>query len=124
MTDTAAKTTTTERWSRANAGLERRATPREPVLLPALIVLADGARRPCVIVDRSLGGLRISLPTDEPIPDAFCVVDLVTGMGREMEVAWRAAPEAGLRTVRTHDLDAPQDGIGESLRQIRIAVLG
>ena len=30
--------TPTERWSRANGGIERRATPREPVLLPALLV--------------------------------------------------------------------------------------
>ena len=124
MTGTSAKTSATERWSRANAGIERRATPREQVLLPALIVEADGRRRPCVIVDRSDGGLRISLPGDEPAPDAFCVLDLVTGMGREVEVAWRNLPELGLRIVRTYDLDRPQEGVGETLRQIRIAVLG
>ena len=124
MTLPGAKTTTTERWSRANAGIERRATPREPVLLPALIVLDDGARRPCVIVDRSLGGLRISLPTDEPTPERFCVVDLVTGMGREMEVAWRSAPEMGLRTLATYDLGVIQEGVGETLRRIWIGVLG
>lgn len=123
MTRTTAKTTT-ERWSRANAGMERRATPREQVLLPALIVEAGGRRRPCVIVDRSLGGLRISLPADDAVPDTFCILDLVTGMGREVEVAWRRAPEMGLKVVRTYDLDLPQDGIGETLRQIRIAVLG
>jgi hypothetical protein len=124
MTGPATTTTTTERWSRANHDMERRATPRDQVLLPALIVLPDGGRRPCVIVDRSEGGLRISLPTGDSVPNAFCVIDLVSGIGREMEVAWRHADNVGLRTVRTHDLDLPQDGIGETLRQVRIAVLG
>ncbi|CAN7327364.1 PilZ domain-containing protein [Phenylobacterium sp. LjRoot164] len=114
----------TERWSRASGGIERRATPREPVLLPALLVEADGRRRPCVILDRSEGGLRLNLPGDEPAPDAFCVLDLVTGMGREVHVAWRKPPELGVRTVRTYDLDQPQEGLGEVLRQIRISVLG
>ena len=114
----------TERWSRANGGIERRATPREPVLLPALLVETDGRRRACVILDRSEGGLRLSLPGDEPAPDAFCVLDLVTGMGREVQVAWRRPPELGVRTVRTYDLDQPQAGLGEVLRQIRISVLG
>lgn len=113
-----------ERWSRANGGVERRATPREPVLLPALLVEEGGRRRPCVILDRSEGGLRINLPGDEQAPDSFCVLDLVTGMGREVEVAWRRPPELGVRTVRTYDLDQPQEGLGEVLRQIRIAVLG
>ena len=113
-----------ERWSRANGGIERRATPREPVLLPALLIEAGGRKRPCVILDRSEGGLRINLPGDEAAPDSFCILDLVTGMGREVEVAWRRPPELGVRTVRTYDLDQPQEGLGEALRQIRISVLG
>ena len=48
----------------------------------------------------------------------------MTGMGREVEVAWRAGPQMGLRIVRAYDLDQPQEGVGEALRQIRIAVLG
>lgn len=125
MTGTHAKSPTAERWSRANADIERRATPREPVLLPALIVEAAGRRRPCVIVDRSLAGLRISLAAGmEEVPETFCVLDLVTGMGREVEVAWRRTPEMGLKVVRAYDLDQPQEGVGEVLRQIRIAVLG
>lgn len=116
--------TITERWSRANGGVERRATPREQVLLPALIVEANGRRRPCVILDRSEGGLRISLPTEEATPELFCILDLVTGMGREVEVAWRAGPQMGLRIMQAYDLDQPQQGVGEALRQIRIAVLG
>ena len=113
-----------ERWSRANGGIERRATPREPVLLPALLIEAGGRKRPCVILDRSEGGLRINLPGDEAAPDSFCILDLVTGMGREVQVAWRRLPELGVRTVRTYDLDQPQAGLGEVLRQIRISVLG
>lgn len=124
MTGTTVKTTT-ERWSRANAGIERRATPREQVLLPALIVDAAGRRWPCVIVDRSLGGLRISVPDGvDDVPSTFCVLDLVTGMGREVETAWRNAPELGLKVLGTYDLNQPQEGVGEALRQIRIAVLG
>ena len=45
-------------------------------------------------------------------------------MGREVQVAWRRPPELGVRTVRTYDLDQPQEGLGEVLRQIRISVLG
>ena len=116
--------TPTERWSRANGGIERRATPREPVLLPALLIEEGGRKRPCVILDRSEGGLRLNLPGDEAAPDSFCVLDLVTGMGREVQVAWRRPPELGVRTVRTYDLDQPQAGLGEVLRQIRISVLG
>ncbi len=113
-----------ERMSRANSGIERRASPREPVLLPALIVEADGQRRPCVIVDRSTGGLRISLSDDQPVPDSFSVVDLVTGVGREVEVAWRALPMVGVRTLQECDLRAPADAFGENLRKVWIAVLG
>ena len=115
---------TTERWSRASGGLERRANPREQVLLPALIVEADGRRRPCVIIDRSLGGLRLNVPGEEAASLSFCVLDLVTGMARDVEVAWSRAPEIGVRIVRTYDLDQPQEGLGETLRQIRISVLG
>ena len=124
MTGTSAKPTITERWSRANGGVERRAAPREQVLLPALIVDPDGRRRPCVIVDRSEGGLRISLPTVETTRDWFYVLDLVTGVGREVEVAWRRGPDMGLRTLRTYDLDGAEDGVGETLRKIWISVLG
>jgi hypothetical protein len=123
MTGLAGKTTT-ERWSRASGGVERRAAAREAVLLPAIIVLEDGRRIPCVIVDRSAGGLRVTLPTGDETPKTFCVVDLVTGVGREMALAWRQADNAGLRTLKTHALDNPKDEVGERLRQVWIAALG
>jgi hypothetical protein len=112
-----------ERWSRANASIDRRATPREQVLLPALLVEAGGTRRPCVVLDRSLGGLRIQLPTPEPVSDKFAVVDLVSGVGHEVEVVWRHPPGIGLRTLRTYDLNAALDGRGAELQQIWNAAL-
>lgn len=124
MTEIRQRATTTERWSRANADMERRATPREPVLLPALLVEMGGRRRPCVIVDRSQGGMRLSVPDEKAVPETFFVLDLVTGMGREVEAAWRSSPEVGVKIVRSFDLGEPQEGVGETLRQIRISVLG
>lgn len=112
-----------ERWSRANASIERRAAPREQVLLPALLVEGVGTRRPCVILDRSKGGLRIELPTPEPVADTFAVVDLVSGVGHEAEVVWRHASAVGLRTLRSYDLNAAQDGRGAELQQIWNAAL-
>ena len=112
------------RWSRANGGLERRSTVREPVLSPALIVESDGRRRPCVIIDQSPAGLRLSVSESGPLAAAFCVVDLVAGMARDVELAWTAPPEAGVRIVRSHDLHHPQDARAEELQRIRIAVLG
>ena len=44
MTPPDATSPITERWSRANGGIERRATPREPVLLPALLIEEDVER--------------------------------------------------------------------------------
>ena len=115
MTPSDATSPITERWSRANGGIERRATPREPVLLPALLIEADGRRRPCVILDRSEGGLRLNLSGDEPAPDAFCVLDLVTGMGREVQVAWRKPPELGVRVNQHFVLAVGKDPSGRVL---------
>ncbi|KQW71378.1 hypothetical protein ASE17_00280 [Phenylobacterium sp. Root77] len=89
-----------------------------------MLIEEGGRKRPCVILDRSEGGLRINLPGDEPAPETFCILDLVTGMGREVQVAWRRPPEVGVMTLRAYDLDQPQEGLGEALRKIRISVLG
>jgi len=112
-----------ERWSRANASIDRRATPREQVLLPALLVDAGGARRPCVILDRSKGGLRVQFPTPDPVADSFAVVDLVSGVGHEVEVVWRHALDVGLRSLRSFDLNDVDDDRGARLRQIWNAAL-
>jgi hypothetical protein len=112
-----------ERWSRANASIDRRATPREQVLLPALLVDTEGGRRGCVILDRSEGGLRIQMPTPDPVADTFAVVDLVSGVGHEVEVVWRHAPTIGVRSLRTFDLNAVMDDRGARLQQIWNAAL-
>lgn len=122
MTD-AASGSSVERWSRANASLERRAAPREQVLLPALLILPEGLRRPCIILDRSAGGLRLQLPGGEPAPDSFAVIDLVTGVGRDVEVVWRSPPTLGVRALRSYDLNAPRDGRGQELQRIWNTVL-
>lgn len=77
-----------------------------------------------MILDRSEGGLRLSVPGDDPLSPNFHVLDLVTGMGREVTVAWRRESEMGVSTLRTYDLKGAQSGAGEMLREIWVAVLG
>lgn len=107
----------TERFiAEPSSGPERRAHPRETLFATALLVLADGSTQLCTMVDRSLGGFRLKLKAGAALPDHFALIDLLSGLGYEGEVVWRADVLAGARRLATYDLRADQDGVGERLQ--------
>ena len=99
---------------------DRRATPREQVALPALVLCPEGRTIRCEMIDRSAGGFRINLPAAESLPDGFCLVDLLTGVGYRARLAWRNGELAGARCLDVFDLNAPQhDELGARLKGLR-----
>jgi len=107
----------TERYiAEPTAGPERRSHPRETLFATALLVLADGTTQLCTLVDRSLGGFRLKLHTNDQLPDQFELIDLLSGLGYEGQTVWRAEALAGARRIATYDLRAEQDGIGQRLQ--------
>lgn len=112
-----AELATVERYiAEPRSGPERRAHPRATLFVTALLVLPDGSTPLCTLVDRSLGGFRVKLHTEDRLPDRFELIDLLSGLGYEGLTVWRAPPEAGARRLATYDLRAEQDGIGEKLQ--------
>lgn len=105
-----------ERRSISRAG-DRRASPREEVKLPALLVLSDDETFACTIVDRSRDGFRLNIGGDVAIPDRFLLVDILGGIGHEAQVAWRDGGFIGARSLNRHDLHEPQAGLGAVLKR-------
>ena len=98
------------------SGPERRAHPRETLFVTAMLVLPDGATQLCTLVDRSAGGFRLRLHTEDRLPDQFALIDLLSGLGYEGRTVWRAPPNAGAMRLATYDLRAEQDGVGANLQ--------
>ena len=120
----AADTATTERYiAEPTSGPERRTHPRETLFVTAMLVLADGETQLCTLVDRSAGGFRIKLHTEDRLPDRFALIDLLSGLGYEGQTVWRAPPNAGARRLATHDLRADQSGVGAKLQSAWRAAL-
>ena len=108
---------TAERYiAEPTSGPERRAHPRETLFVTAMLVLPDGKTQLCTLADRSAGGFRIRLHTEDRLPDQFALIDLLSGLGYEGQTVWQTPPNVGARRLATYDLRADQSGVGAKLQ--------
>jgi hypothetical protein len=94
------------------ARLEKRVSTRKRVLFGGKIVYGDDGAFTvdCVIRDLSDTGARITLGNRVSIPPNVYFIDLKAGLAFEAVVAWRRAPNFGLRFLKTIDLaHAPKE---------------
>ena len=78
--------------------LERRDVPRTLLNTVGRISLDEHRTLPCLLFDRSLGGVRVALPDAESVPDKFVLTVEGTGEVLVCRTAWRKTDEIGART--------------------------
>ena len=106
-----------QRRSLSRAG-DRRASPRESVVLPALLVLENDLTASVTIVDRSLEGFRLDLGHELSFPDQFLLIDLLGSVGHEAQIAWRDGRFIGARSLVRHYLHELQEGLGARMKKV------
>lgn len=77
---------------------ERRSAPRTTLNEAGSISVDEHSSLPCIVCDRSVGGIRIALPEAETVPDRFV---LSIGASNEILVCravWRRREEIGAAT--------------------------
>lgn len=75
---------------------DRRLHPRAPSHGRAVLV-APSIEMACVILDTSIGGLKVRTDRQMALPSRVTIVDVAAGTALEADVAWRKGSEAGLR---------------------------
>jgi two-component system cell cycle response regulator len=84
---------------------EQRTVRRRRVLLAGRLVYGDAhLTQDCAIRDLSEGGARIRLSSPVPLPAQVWLIEVRSATAFCCEVAWRRAPEFGLRFLERHDL--------------------
>lgn len=99
--------------------VERRQYEREQVKLDARVVFGkDNTTIACTIVDRSMRGLRVRLPSGASVPNEFYVLELATGAIHEATVVWKSYPDIGLSIRSTQNVRASASPKFSRLRDI------
>lgn len=75
---------------------ERRAEPRR-VANVAGVVIASGLEVGCVIVDLSVGGMRVRLSRNLALPEQVVVIEIGAGLAHDVRVVRRDGHEVGLK---------------------------
>ena len=75
--------------------IERRAVPRTSLNATGNISIDEHSSLPCLVYDRSHGGVRIALPEAEIVQDRFLLRIDATDEILVCRVAWRKADEIG-----------------------------
>ncbi|HZP77251.1 MAG TPA: hypothetical protein VFB45_13995 [Pseudolabrys sp.] len=85
-----------------------RRVARKPMSYPAWIELGNGAPpRPCVILDITEIGAKLSAEGANALPEAFTLVLAVPGPRRNCRAIWRSANEVGVSFVLSVPAAAP-----------------
>lgn len=77
--------------------VERRAAPRTTLNMTGNISIDEHRSLPCLVYDRSPGGVRIALPEAEIVQDAFLLRIEATDETLVCRVSWRKMDEIGAR---------------------------
>lgn len=75
--------------------IERRAGPRTTLNVTGNISIDEHCSLPCLVYDRSQGGVRIALPEAEIVQDTFLLRIDATDEILVCRVAWRKVDEIG-----------------------------
>ena len=80
--------------SRRKPGEQRRAA-RRPVTANAYIRMDGFAVRPCVVLDRSDSGFKITIDGANLVPKVFIFLETRNAPGRKAAVKWRRGAQIG-----------------------------
>jgi hypothetical protein len=94
----------------------RRGQTRRRTVLSGLIVSGQ-TTIPCTLRDLSVGGARLQLQSDQPLPKAITLVDRTNGIAHAAAIAWRSGRDLGVRFQRSIDLKTATDGEAANLRK-------
>lgn len=75
--------------------MERRATPRKPVLMSGIIHFAGGAIN-CLVHDMSIAGAALDVADSHDIPERFDLVFKADGAHIPCHVVWRQDERIGV----------------------------
>jgi hypothetical protein len=92
--------------------LERRAEPRTQLVnVTGQISVDEHNTLPCVVSDRSTGGVRVTLPNPELVPELFVLT--IDGSGEVLVccTAWRKADQIGARADTPENVRVLQSGL-------------
>ncbi|MCJ2052547.1 PilZ domain-containing protein [Methylobacterium sp. J-070] len=77
---------------------ERRSTPRTRLNEAGSISVDEHRSLPCIVYDRSAGGIRIALPEAEIVPEHFVLSIDASNEFLVCRAVWRKAEEIGATT--------------------------
>ena len=77
---------------------ERRSTPRTFLNETGIISIDEHRSLPCIVYDRSAGGVRIALPDAEIVPEQFVLSIDASNEFLVCRAVWRKAEEIGAAT--------------------------
>lgn len=90
----------------APAGIDARKFERKRIPLKSRMLDMNGdVLTDCTIVDLSVVGAQVSLPTTDSIPDRVYIVELTNRVAYEARVAWWRPSAAGLAFQEVYKLD-------------------
>jgi hypothetical protein len=101
---------------------EKRAGARRRVLLPAIIVYAQGLHHfECAIRDLSDCGARLAVPRTAQFPSSIYLVNVRDMQAHDARLVRRVGTEVGLRLIRAIDLADPNFAFLARLLAMRAA---
>jgi hypothetical protein len=89
---------------------ERRSAPRTLLNETGSISVDEHRSLPCIVYDRSLGGIRIALPEAEIVPDRFVLSIDASNEILVCETVWRKSEEIGAATDEPGAIRLPRVG--------------
>jgi hypothetical protein len=105
-------------------GEDQRKSPRQRVLLSALVVYADfNIAFRCGIRDVSGEGAKLKAPPGHLIPSDFLLIDVSAGKAYEARTAWRRYPFVGVSIRQAMDLKEPSTRLARRLRTLWLGVI-
>ncbi|SDO48478.1 PilZ domain-containing protein [Methylobacterium phyllostachyos] len=90
---------------------ERRSSPRTLLNETGSISVDEHRSVPCVVYDRSMGGVRITLPEAEIVPDRFVLSLKASNEILICRAVWRKLEEIGASTETTELPRPAQSGL-------------
>ncbi len=105
-------------------GEDQRRSPRQRVLLTALVVHSDfNIAFKCGIRDVSAEGAKLKAPPGHLIPSDFLLIDVSAGKAYEARTAWRGYPYVGVSIRLPMDLKDPTGRLARRLRTLWLGAI-
>jgi hypothetical protein len=95
---------------------ERRRAPRTFLNETGSISVDEHRSLPCIVYDRSLGGVRVTLPEAELVPDTFVLSLDASNEILVCSAVWRKAEEIGATADGAPAVHPGRSDIGQALQ--------